>query len=444
VAEAVTMKGLRTFLVLLVVAAALGGFLYYDSKKEPAGQTKQDKVFADVQADKIDQITVKAASGDRTTVQKQGAGWQVTQPTPVTADEAEMSGLASNLSSLEVQRVIDEQASDFKQYGLDPARIEVAFKAGGKDHTLLLGAKTPTGSDMYARTPDKARVFLVSSYLEATFNKSAFDLRDKTILKIDRDKVGRVEIVSGDHTVTLDKQDPDWRVTTPFDARADFSAVEGILGRLNSTPMKSIAPSDANDAKALKEYGLDKPSATIRVTSGSAQAGLAIGKSAGEGVVYARDLSRPMVFTIDSSLADELKKPADDFRLKDLFDARAFNTTRVEVTRQGATLAFEKDKDAWKQVTPASKAADTAKVEALLTALTNARATGFEPKVAATGLDSPELTATLKFDEGKKTEKVVFGKKGSDAFARRDGDTAAAKIDAATLDSIIKAFDALK
>ena len=438
------MKGLRTFVVLLVVAAALGGFLYYDSKKEPADQKKQEKVFTDVQADKIDQITVKAASGERTTVHKQGSGWQVTQPATVTADEAEMSGLASNLSSLEVQRVIDEQSSDLKQYGLDPARIEVAFKAGGKDHTLLLGAKTPTGSDMYARVPDKPRVFLVSSYLEATFNKTAFDLRDKTILKIDRDKVGRIEITSGDHTVTLDKQGPDWRVTTPFDARADFSAVEGVLGRLNSTAMKSIAPSDANDAKALKEYGLDKPSATIRVTSGSAQAGLAIGKGAGEGVVYARDLSRPLVFTIESSLADELKKSADDFRLKDLFDARAFNTTRVEVTRQGVTLAFEKDKEAWKQVAPSAKAADAAKVEALLTALTNARATGFEPKAAVTGLDTPELTATIKFDDGKKTEKVTFGKKGTDAFARRDADTVAAKIDASTLDGIVKAFDALK
>ena len=438
------MRGLRTFLVLLVVAAALGGFLYYDSKKQPADTNKQEKVFSDVQPDKIDQITVKAASGDRTTVQKQGASWQLTQPSGVTADEAEVSGLTSNLSSLEVQRVIDEQASDFKQYGLDPAHIEVAFKAGGKEHTLLLGAKTPTGSDMNARVPDKPRVFLVSSYLEATFNKSAFDLRDKTILKIDRDKVGHVEVEAGDRTVTLDKQGADWRVTSPFDARADFSAVEGILGRLNSTPMKSIAPADANDAKALKEYGLDKPSATIRVTSGSAQAGLAIGKSAGEGVVYARDLSRPLVFTIDSSLADELKKPADDFRLKDLFDARAFNTTRVEVTRQGVTLAFEKDKENWKQVTPSAKAADTAKVDALLTALTNARATGFEPKIGATGLDTPELTATIKFDEGKQTEKVTFGKNGTDVFARRDGDTAAAKIDASTLDSIIKAFDALK
>jgi hypothetical protein len=437
------MKGLRTFLLLLVVAIGLAVFVYYDSKKEPGDAKKQEKVFADVQSDKIEQVTVKAEAGDQTTAQKQGTTWQLTQPAAVPADETELSGITSSLASLEVQRVVDDQATDFKQYGLDPPRVEVAFKAGGKEHRLLLGQKTPTGGDMYARLPGAPRVFLVSSYLDATFNKSSFDLRDKTILKIDREKVDRVELDTPGRKITLAKKGADWRITAPADARADFGAVEGIVGRLNTSPMKSIAAPDVKDAKDLKEYGLDAPAATVRVGSGSSEAGLAIGKSAGEGVVYAKDLSRPMIFTIEAALADELKKPAADFRVKDLFDARAFNTTRVEITRGSQTVAFEKDKDAWKQVTPAAKPADTAKVEALLSALAATRATGFEEKIAATGLDTPEIAVTVKFDEGKQ-EKVTFARKGPDAFARRDGDAAAAKIDAATLDGILKALDALK
>jgi hypothetical protein len=438
------MKGFRSFLVLLVIAAGLGGFVYYDSKREPADPSKQEKVFAGLEAGTIEQVTITSASGDKTTAQKQGSAWQLTAPAAAPADEAELSGITSNLASLDVQRVVDEQATDFKEYGLEPARINVAFKAAGKEQALLLGNKTPTGGDMYARLPGAPRVFLVSSFLEATFDKSTFDLRDKTILKIDRDKVERIEVQTADRTMTFAKQGADWRVTAPIDARADFGAVEGIIGRLNTSPMKAIEAASVTDPKELAKYGLDKPAATVRVVSGSAQAGLAIGKSAAEGTVYARDLSRPMVFTIESSLADELKKPADDFRVKDLFDSRSFNTTRLEVTRQGLTLAFEKEKDAWKQVTPAAKAPDTAKVEALLTALTNTRASGFETKIAATGLETPELTATIKFDEGKKQEKVTFSKKGADAFARRDADSAAAKIDPPALETIIKAFDALK
>lgn len=437
------MKGLRSFLVLLVIAAALGGFLYYDSKREPADDKKQEKVYAGVQADKIERVTVKSAAGEETTIEKQGTAWQVTQPAAAAADEAELSGITSNLASLEVQRVIDEQPADLKEYGLDPARVEVTFTFAGKEQKLFLGQKTPTGADLYARTSEKPRVFLVSAYIESTFNKSGFELRDKTILKVDREKVDRVDIETPERTLKVVKQGADWRIASPVDARADFGAVEGIVGRLNTTPMKSIAAESPAD---LKEYGLDKPAATVRVSSGSSQAGLAIGKSAGDGVVYAKDLSRPMVFTIESALFDDLKKPVDDFRVKDLFDARSFNTTKVEIVRNGQAITLEKEKDkaAWKQTAPAATAADTAKVEALLTALSSTRATSFVDKVAGTGLETPELTVSIAYEDGAKHEKVTFGRKGTDAFARRDGDAAAARIDVTALDGILKAIDALK
>jgi hypothetical protein len=339
-----------------------------------------------------------------------------------------------------VQRVVDEQPPDLKQFGLNPARIEVSFRQGGKDHTLLLGQKTPTGGDIYALVSDRPRVFIVASYLEATFNKSPFDLRDKTILKFDRDKTDRLELETPERKITIVKQGADWRITAPVDGRADFSMIESILGRLNSTPMKAIA-SNNPDAAALRTYGLDKPAVTARVGAGSTQAGFTIGHGAEGGTVYARDLSRPMVFTVEATLADELKRPPDDLRIKDLFDARSFNTTRVEIVRGGQTLTLEKDKDAWKQITPAPKQADAAKVEALFTALTGTRATGFADKAPV--LDKPEITVTLKFDEGKQ-DKVSFAREGANAFARRQGEAGAAKIDASALDGIVKALDALK
>ncbi len=439
------MSGLRSFLILVVIALGLGAYLYFvESKREPGEQKKQEKVFADLQSDKIDQVTIKSEKGETTTAHKQGAAWQLTKPEPSPADEAELSGITSNLASVEVQRVVDDKPTDLKQYGLDPARIDVTFTSAGKPRRLLLGQKTPTGSDLYAKLPDAPRVFLVPSFLETTFNKSTFDLRDKTILKIDRDKTDHLDVQTADRTLTFAKQGADWRITAPLEARADFSAIEGILGRLNTTPMKSIAAPSVTDPNDLKQYGLDKPAITVRIGAGSAQAGLAIGKSAGEGAVYAKDLSRPMVFTVESALADELKKPADDYRVKDLFEARSFNTTRIEVSRNGETLAFEKNKDAWKQVAPAAKPVDGAKIDAFVTALTNARATGFVDKVAGTGVDKPEMTVTIKYEDGQKQETVAFARTGSDAYARREGDASAAKIDAGTLDAIVKAIDALK
>jgi hypothetical protein len=150
-----------------------------------------------------------------------------------------------------------------------------------------------------------------------------------------------------------------------------------------------------------------------------------------------------MVFTVESALLDDVKKAPGEYRVKDLFDARAFNTSRVEVARNGQTQVFERQGDKWKQTSPSAKDVEATKVEALITALSNTRATSFVDKTSDTGLDKPDITVSLKFEENKQ-ERVKLTKHGSDAFAQRDGDTGAAKIDTSSLDAIVKALDAVK
>lgn len=446
------MRGLRSFLVLLVVLIGLGSYLYFVESKRTPGDTgeKRDKVFS-VEADKIEEIRVKSESGETTTLQKKDTEWQIVQPVAAKPDEAEVSGLTSNLSSLEIQRVVDENAADLKPYGLAPPRVEVAFKSGGQERRLQIGDKTPPGTDLYAKLADGNRVFLIPSYLDSTFNRTTFDLRDKAVLKVDRDKVDALEVVRGGQTLRFEKKDGQWRMTSPVNARADYSAVEGLVGRATTLQMKSIA---AAEAKELKTSGLEAPVATVRLNTGSSQAALAIGSAAGEGAVYARDLSRPMVFSVESGLADDLKKDPAEYRQKDLFDARAYNATRIEVVRNGQSFAFEKTKtknkdgqeeEKWRQTSPTARDVDQAKVDALVSAVIGVRATTFVDKAAAKGtLDKPELTVTIKFEDGKKEERVVLGRSGSDAFASRAEIPDAAKLEVSTLDNIGKALEALK
>jgi hypothetical protein len=444
------MRGLRSFLALLVVLIGVGGYAYFvESKRDPLDADKKDKVFT-VQADQIDEITVKSESGEQTTLRKSGTEWQLAQPVTAQPDSAEVSGLTSNLSSLEIGRMIEENPGDLTEYGLAQPRIEVAFKSGGKERRLQIGRKTPTGTDLYAKVADEKRVFLIPSYLEGTFNKKTFDLRDKTVLKLDRDKIDRLGITTPEHTVEFMKAGSEWQMSAPVKARADFTSVDSLVSRLNTLQMKSII---APDATNLSEYGLDKPSATIRLGSGSSQAVLLIGRNAGEGIDFAKDQSRPAVFTVDASLATDARKDTGEFRQKDLFDARAFNSTRIEIARGSDTVAFEKsktknkegqDEEKWRQVAPAARDVDQTKIDNLIAAATGARATGFVDSTAKTGLDKPELTVTIKSDEGKREEKVAFARTGSDGFALRTGEPGAAKVDIAAIENIVKSLDALK
>ncbi len=239
-------------------------------------------------------------------------------------------------------------------------------------------------------------------------------------------------------------------MTKPLSARADFGTVEGVVGRLESVQMKSVA-SEAPTPADLKKFGLESPVATATILLGSARATVAIGGPAGEDAVYARDLSRPAVMTVESALADDLKKGVDDYRRKDVFEFRAFNAQRVELTRGTQTLTLERVKgqgdnpqDTWKRLTPTAADADKAKVEQLLAGLADMRAVAFTESMGSTGLNQPTLTVLAKFEDAtSKEERVTFGQRGSDVFVSRPGDSGAARIEAEKFTEALKQFDEL-
>lgn len=447
------MRGLKSTLALAVVLAGLGAYIYFVASKEDPNAGGLKKVFAGLETDAIDEITIRAESGEVTTAKKTAGAWQLISPTPGNASESEVTGITSALGSVDISRVLEEEPASLKDYGLDAPRIEVEFKStdGKAAGRLLLGAKTTAGGNLYAKRGDQKRVLVIGGFHEGSFNKSTFDLRDKALMAFDRSAVTSVDVTAGGTLVQLDKLPGDetaWRVVKPLASRADGSAAEGILGRIETAQMKSVVANEASPAD-LKKYGLDKPAVTVTLKLGSAQATLAVGGKAGEEDVYVRDISKPIIMTVEKGLAEDLAKTAEDYRLKELFEFRAYTATRMEFTRSGKpTVAFERVKgtdgaaDTWKRVSPTAADAEKDKIETLLTGLADIRAQSFTASLANTGLSSPVLTVVAKFDEGKKEERVTFGKSGADVYAATV-DPGASKIEASRLDEALKTLDEL-
>jgi hypothetical protein len=441
-----------SLLVLLVLFGGLLAYLFFVDAKKPVseeGVEKHDKVFT-VESDKINELKVRSSSGETSTLNKEKDGWKLVEPVVAKVDEGEVSGITSNLASVENQSVVEEAPKDVAPYGLDKPRVEVAFKAAGdKDYRrLIVGGKTPTGSDVYAQRGGDKRVFLIPAFAESTFDKKPFDLRDKKILAFDREKVDRLELAQDDQKVELVKAGQDWKITAPVQARADFSAVETIVTRLQSAQMKALTADTAAD---LKQYGLDKPVAAATVGLGSTRATLVFGKNAEGGDVYAKDVTRPAVVTVAADLLKDIKKNASDLRRKDIFEFRPFNAKRVEVTRGAETLAFEKAKgtgkdaaDKWRRVAPAAADVDQSKMETFLSKLSELRAQSFADAKTPTGLAAPVATVTAKFDEANKQERVRFGRVGTDVYAGVGEEPGAAKIETTAFDEAMKSLDALK
>jgi hypothetical protein len=447
------MRGLRSTIALLVVALGLGGYIYFVTWKKDGNTaaSKEKKVFQSIESSDIAELTIKAENGDRTTVKKEGDHWQIVSPIQTAAAESDVIAAASALANIDAVRVVDEAPTDLAQYGLASPRVEVEYKASGEKPSgkLLIGSKTPTGSNVYAMKGDEKRVFLVAEYQNASLNKSTFDLRDKAVMKIDREKVDGVEVTASGKGFGFAKKGDQWRVSQPLSASADFGTVESLVGRVQNAQMKSIVTEQPTPAD-LKKFGLEKPEVTVTVNTGSARATLAVGGAAADDAVYARDLSKNMIVTVDKSLADDLKKPLDEYRRHEAFEFRAFTANRVELTRGGQTVAFERAKgsgenapDTWKRVSPNPADVDKSKMDSFLAGLADIRATSFTPATANTGLDKPALVVYAKFEDEKKEERVTFGQSGSDVYFTRPGEPGAAKADSEKFNDAIKALDEL-
>jgi hypothetical protein len=448
------MRGIWSTLALVVVLAGLGAYIYFVDRNRPAasstveGEPAREKFFT-VDADKINEIKL-TSKGQATLLRKSDAGWKIVEPVQIDADPPEVISLAQAISSLESVRPVVDNPSDLKQFGLAEPAVTVEFKAdGGVSGSFRLGSKNPTQSEIYAMKGGDNKVVLVSAFQESSFTKEPFALRDKKILKFDREKADALALAKGAGSIELARSDSEWRVAKPVPGRSDYSAVEGFITRLSSANMSTLVEENATD---LTKYGLDKPAITVTVGSGSAKATLLVGKTEND-QTYAKDASRPMVFTVDSTLQTDLNKSFDDYRKKELFELRPFSVARIRAVLDAPggpkTYELEKvapakegDTETWKvtRVGGSSHNADSAAMDDLLNKLVAIRAESFVAASTRTGLDKPALVVSVSYDEGK-FERVRFGAVGDNAYGRRDGEELIARIDANSMKAAMQAFD---
>jgi hypothetical protein len=446
------MRGLRSTTALLVVALGLGAYIYFvESERPPGGTPDPLETVFDFESDDITGLSVTAESGDRTVLEKTDGRWQLVEPFAGTVDVTEVVAMSSSLAALEMQRVVaePEETPDLTVFGLLEPRIEVAITTTtGVDARLLVGVQTPTGGDLYATVAGSNRVFLISGYLDSTFNRTTFDLRDKTILNFTRDQVDSLEITGADLAIRLQQVDNRWSLVRPIEAHADLGVTDGLVGRLSTGQMAAI---EAESTDALEPYGLDAPRVTVTVGLGGSAATLLIGDATPAGTVYARDAARELVFTIDESLLAELEQGVDEYRRKNLFAFRPFNATVLEVDRDDERWVYEKvdapaddEADRWRRTAPGDGDVEQSAMDDLLSKLSNLRAESFVASRDGTGLDAPPWTILVTFDEDGTQERVVVGRVVDDVFAVTGDEPGAAHLNTRAWDEALEALDALE
>jgi len=462
----------------LLVLAGLGSYIWFvERKREPKPEGEREKVTVlAVDKAKAKEISLATAAGDTIRLVKEGSGWKVTAPFAAPADITAVESMLTSLEKLEADEVVVEQAASLSEYGLDkPSRTVTAVVEGAlAPLSVQFGAKSPDGSSVYARTGSAPKVYLVPSWIEGSFDKKPFDLRDRDLLHVKRDDVRSLEVVGPEGSYSLARTDAgEWAFTKPVATRAGRWSVDGLLGTIENLRMESVAADAATD---VKPFGLEKParSVTLVLKDGTTRT-LEIGAGAPDPTAspapspspakkgekpappkptkyFARQKGTGLVAVLPATLADDLAKGMGELRAKRLLEVATYETEGFEAVAGGAKKAYAKstakdkdglDKTQWKRTAPDAKDLDTTKVEDALFKMGGVEVAEFvdQPQaLAAYGLDAPVLKVTVK---AKGESWIEVGKKDGAVYARRNGDAAVLRLDPTKAEELLKAFSEL-
>ncbi len=430
------MKWTR-LLIAAVLLGGLGGVLWWSNKdeaKKEAAPPKDDKPkILTLNETGIDQIEIHKSVGDVTTVlKKDNSGkWVITAPKQYAADQGAVAGITSGVSNLAAERALDD-ASDLASYGLDPAAVTVTFTSkDGKATKLLIGDKTPTDNNVYAKVDGDKRVFTMAGSRKADFDKAPKDLRERHLLMAEQDKLSRVELDAKGQSIEFGHAGDAWQILKPKPMRADGAQVEEVVRKARDAVLDAESADDT--AKNTAAFASATPTATIRVTDPAGTKTLEIRKAKDDCYAKSSMLANG-VFKANKELCDGLDKPLDNFRNKKLFDFAFSDPTKLTVKDNGKEATYEKTGDGWKS---GGKTMDAVGIQNLIDKLRDASGAKF----VDSGFTAPITEITVVSNDGKLTEKVAISQANNTYYAQRSGDATIYQMDSMVVDDIRKAAD---
>jgi hypothetical protein len=454
----------RTTAILALVAVLLGAFVWFyqvqgaDRRTEAEASAK--RLFPQVEPDDVTAIEFTTQDGQEARLERGEAGWALARPLAFPGDETTVSGLASGLAQLSSEGTLEEaQALDV--YGLGEGAAEVGFEAGGQAHVVRFGRKTPVGYNTYVTVDDAGTVYTVPSHRASAFDRPLLDLRERRVLRFDRNAVEAINLRWPGGSVALEKRDDAWILTAPLEAPSDHETVEDLLADVSFLRAEGFVDEPGADA----EQGFEEPAFEVVLRLSSAEEGasatplrMQIGRSLPGGRRLARG-SEVSLYEIPAERLDDFPRRLGAYRYRTL---GAFAPADAEIVElefrdaQGAPLRIvaRRGEAGW---TSSPEAMAPGKIARLVSELSGLRAEDVqadavgERELAALGLAPPRarFRVLAAAEEGAEAQELgVFELGAFDSsrgiLARRPGAEPVYRLDYTLAEHLPVSLDAFR
>ncbi len=406
------MSGGRYTIVLAVVLGLLAtGYFFVVFEDEPIPEP--ERVFA-IDAEEVVEISV-TVDGAATKIEKVPTkGWEITDPIRYAADPNIVGTLLREFANLSPARTVADSAEALSEYGLESPSASVEVIRGlEKPMVLLLGDVNPTGAAYYALEKGTRRVFLISAQINGNLRRSADALRDRGLMRVDRDLVEEVVLEKGDRSIFI-KKDPmgTWRVEAPYRLPAERDEVVNAVNTITG----ASAISFVDEAPAsLEAYGLANPvmKATVKSADGSIRHTISLGKEE-MGRVYAMTSERRNVYSVSTAILQQLDREPDFYRRITAFDFQSYKVPEFSMNlgNESVTLVKHAFED-WRMTAPYALRANDRFITAMLDSLEVARVREHIPATsenrARYGFETPVASLSLTIEDRMKPQDIQVG-----------------------------------
>ncbi len=430
----------KSTLILLALAAALAGVVYYYEFKRPpapAPVTDESQPAFKLPAEDITTISIDRG-GSKILLEKHGNDWVISQPVETKADRSVIDGIATNLAGARISRTLLAAPDRMQAFGLAQPAVQIEFKMkDGKQHSLVLGEKDFSGQSVYGIVEGAKDVSLLPGSLLAIVDKQLDDLRDRSVLDIESSDLNGFDLKNKAGELTAKKSDADWQIEKPRAAAADTGAVDSLLAHVTSAKMTQVV---SETAGGLGKYGLDHPEIIFRGHDVKGQDHtLLVGKKIDDDY-YAHDSARAMVFRVKPELYKKLGETFSDLRDKTIAHLDRDKMKRVEIHNQNQIFIAEQGAgNKWTVVEPADRKGKEVESWKFLDPIDTARAQEIldsPPGNIGARLAKPSVEVTITDQSGKTTKISVSAAAGDSAYVRTSAGPSIYKVDKKLLDDL--------
>lgn len=354
-------------------------------------------------------------------VQDSDQNWVLESPVRCRADKPKADSVVQPLSTLNIDRFVDDEPVSYKIYGLDKPRLKVTVETEAtkpakaqpgdpntqpadtqpskeaKTFVLLIGGATDTKNETYfARLESAPWVFAVRESTLKALTPEIAELREKGLIRVDVSKVKKLEAQTPGGALDLSLgEDGKWRFADQ--SEADGTAVTETLNALRDMQASEFV--DTQSSVVLIDW--NNPRARISVTqSGEVEPlTLLVGPPSATGkMVYVKNPAQESVAAVREEAVAQLLQPPAAYRNRSLASFKIENAALVNIERTSRpSVRLAKQGTIWRMEQPVVAPADQETVRTLLMDLSNLSAKRVAPTAekADYGLDSPQISLTV-------------------------------------------------